>query len=147
MMDTAVSESDLLQYGIRKGMLRRRAALGLLDESGAEIEGEDWSGWMIVAPRLRETVLRGCKLEDTTIYGGDLSGLHLIDCDAPGLKIIDAEAPGIAFLGCDLRGCDLSLSRMRGGRAERTILRDCRHVGTGFENFSFDQRSEIKHTF
>ena len=31
-MDTAVSESDLLQHGIRKGMLRRRAALGLLDE-------------------------------------------------------------------------------------------------------------------
>jgi len=137
-MDRTASESDLLQYGIQKGILRRKAALGLLDKSGSEIEGEDWSGWVIVEPKLRGTVLRGCRLRNTTIYGGDLSGLHLIDCDARSLRIIAAEAPGIAFLGCDLRECDLSLSRMSGGRAVRTILQDWRHVGTRFEDFSCD---------
>lgn len=138
-MDRAVSEPDLLQLGIQRGMLRRRAALGLLDESGGEIEGEDWSDWVIVEPKLRGAVLRRCRLRNTTIYGGDLSGLHLIDCDARGLRIIAAEAPGIAFLECDLRQCDLSLSRMSGGRAVRTILQAWRHVGTHFEDFDCDE--------
>ena len=126
------------EVGVCEGIRRYKAMLGALNESGSEIEGADWSGWTLVRPILRETVLRECRLRNATIYGGDLSGLHMIDCDARGLRIIDADAPGIVFVGCDLEGGDLSLSRMPNGRADRTVLRNCRHVGTDLENFSFD---------
>ena len=126
------------EKGVWEGIRRYKAMLGALDESGSEIVGVDWSGWTLVRPTLRETVLRACTLRNTTIYGGDLSGLHLINCDARGLRIIDASAPGIVFVGCDLEGGDLSLSNVSNGRADRTVLRHCRHIGTDLENFGLN---------